>query len=129
MDEYTLPAGNEGVQVAVIDQHNGDGAWVQSSYLEQRRDVHSNRILDLRVANEGDLTLRERVWRDSDIRTGEYDAKNDKTEKTHGSQAPLRKDCSDAHPTVQTRCHFRCGDGFSGRLRGHRRAQPHYCNQ
>ena len=71
MDEYTLPAGNEGVQVAVIDQHNGDGARIQSSYLEQRSDVHSNRILNFRVANEGDLILRERLWRDSDVRKGE----------------------------------------------------------
>ena len=71
MDEYTLPAGNEGVQVAVIDQHNGDGARVQSSYLEKGSDEDPNRILDLCVTNEGDLTLRQRLGHDSGVRTCE----------------------------------------------------------
>ena len=107
MNEYSLAAGHEGIEAAVVDYMDRNGAWIEARGLEEWRYVDANGIFDFRIADKAKPALRECLWRVSDGGATDGHAKNEKTHTVQGDETPFEKDCSDAYPPVQSRYRHR----------------------
>ena len=57
VDEYSLAAGDEGVEAVVLDDHDLDRLRIEAGDTPDRRNKGADRVLDLGVADEFELTL------------------------------------------------------------------------